>query len=391
MGGRGRAWQGQQGQDGRHASWQLWRGSWASPKQGDSWRQPATGHFPTYDSVPTKGKGKTKLEEALHAAGIGHFGGPLQTALNGARKAEQRVMKLHQARTAAEEQWQAYCQKMKDGYLKEKHRFQQNNERIGKELIEAEAVMSAARAGVTQAAHEAAACTGPAPAGQEATQDDSVEQMFSAWDAEAAPDWDGVLHRAMDATTSVTPQRPTQRVPRTPQQGQALMTAEQRAQAAHAYMTMLAGAAAAVRDPYLQASPVITAPEASGNPTGGYVGEGHAPTGPAGPKSGNTPHTGQRDMGKPRAPTSVEAPRANIKDASKAHAPAEASANPGLAEKLEQKRQSAKALFAFGQIPVDRPTGDNGPTRSVNIVQDDDEDDDALMTGVEQGAEDLLS
>ncbi|CAE7662574.1 hypothetical protein AK812_SmicGene4613 [Symbiodinium microadriaticum] len=386
MGGRGRAWQGQQGQDGRHASWQLWRGSWASPKQGDSWRQPATGHFPTYDSVPTKGKGKTKLEEALHAAGIGHFGGPLQTALNGARKAEQRVMKLHQARTAAEEQWQAYCQKMKDGYLKEKHRFQQNNERIGKELIEAEAVMSAARAGVTQAAHEAAACTGPAPAGQEATQDDSVEQMFSAWDAEAAPDWDGVLHRAMDATTSVTPQRPTQRVPRTPQQGQALMTAEQRAQAAHAYMTMLAGAAAAVRDPYLQASPVITAPEASGNPTGGYVGEGHAPTGPAGPKSGNTPHTGQRDMGKPRAPTSVEAPRANIKDASKAHAPAEASANPGLAEKLEQKRQSAKALFAFGQIPVDRPTGDNGPTRSVNIVQDDDEDDDALMTGVEQGA-----
>ena len=391
MGGRGRGWQGYQGQDGKHASWQLWRGSWASPKQGEAWRQPAAGHFPTYDSVPTKGKGKTKLEEALHAAGIGHFGGPLQTALNGARKAEQRVMKLYQARSAAEDQWQAYCQKMKDGYLKEKQRFQQNSERLSKELLEAEAAMAAAREGVTQAAHEAATRTGPAAAGQEVTQDEGVEQMFSAWDAEAAPDWDGILHRAMDATATVTPQRPAHRVPRTPQTGQASANAEQCVQAAQAYMAMLAGAATAVRDPYMQTSPVITAPEASGHPTAGGVGEKHQPPGPAGPKSGAVPHTCQRDMSKPRTPTSVEVPRANIKDAKKAPLSAEAVANQGLAEKLEQKRNSVKAMFAFGQIPVDRPPGESGPTRPVNIVQDDDEDEDAVMSMAEPGAEDLLS
>ena len=104
----------------------------------------------------------------LQAAGVGHFGGPLQNALNGAKKAEQKVMKLYQARAAADDQRQSYN-------ARELH---QGGDEVPTECREDPAGSEGGRAatGVTHAAKEAA-----------------------AWDAEAAPDWAGVLNPAMDA------------------------------------------------------------------------------------------------------------------------------------------------------------------------------------------------
>ena len=109
----------------------------------------------------------------FQAEGVGHFGGPLQNALNGAKKAEQKVMKLYQARAAADDQRQSYN-------ARELH---QGEDEVPTECREdpagsegGRAAMATARGGVTHAANEAA-----------------------AWDAEAAPDWAGVLNPAMDA------------------------------------------------------------------------------------------------------------------------------------------------------------------------------------------------
>ena len=374
MGGRGKGWQGQQyGTDTRHGSWQLWRGAKPSPRSEAPWKPSREPAFPSYDREPAKGLGKdARLAESLQIAGVGGFGSALQTALNAARKAEQKVLKLHQAKAAADDQWNNFCKKLKDGYIKEKNRYQNCLERVQQDLQEAEKAMAAARAGVTRAAHEATSQSeGPTVPVLNA-EEEYTEQMFASWDAETAPDWGGVFNRAMEAApAAITPQRSMSAMPRTP-----TATVELSAQQAQAYYAMLAQSGCALRDPYMAASPMAVPPEQvrpSGETPERKEFSHGIPSSTGTARFGYSPHTCQRDPSRPRVPTAEEAPRPNIKDASK-HAATDLPAGSGLADKLAAKRCVAKATMPFrghGQIHEEPPG--NG-TRSIRIVNDDEGD-----------------
>ena len=358
-------------------AWQLFSQGWSSVEAAkfDS--------FPCLRQGASEDSGQRPGSEFLQATGVGQFGGALQSALNSARKAEQRVLKLHQSKVTAEEQWQNYCTKMKQSFVREKARFLRHVEKLQADLKDAENNMAAARAGVTQAHADGGRSSAANMEG--VTIDPNTDNLFAAWDAEAAPDWDGVLNRAMSGAPPglATPPRPAPAAPRTP--GPGPMTApaptEQQMAQIQAFYAMMGGPHLAFQDPYMAMSPLPVAPTgpALAPADGGHAGNASPAAAASIPTHANlkavSPHTGQRDLAKPRVPTSEEPPRFGIKDASKKQQVE--TMQSGLADKLEEKRAAARATMPFGGFAAGPETAEAMAAlgrRPINIVQDDEEE-----------------
>ncbi|CAE7946520.1 hypothetical protein AK812_SmicGene33425 [Symbiodinium microadriaticum] len=355
------------------AAWHLWRGAY-SPSQRQ-WKQERNAEqswdnwapsFPSYQSLevevpsdPTRGNG---------GAGQNQPSGPvqgLQHLLNQARKAEQRVAKLHYQKDKASLQWKAYDDKMKQEFLREKKKFGQHMERLDREISEALVLQEQARLRVF----------GPPGAAQtEETvpmmeENSSWELARAAWERESDQDLDGVMARALAQAraaglTPFTPVRDRQMQPMTPNPwtvDASRMGAP--AQGLDPYMATIQEAAHAPGS-----TPPATGPACAGKPPGlEAVLPRQAPK-----------HPGQRDSSTPRQPTSTVPPRDNIKEATKLP-PQHIASGLSLGEKLDLKRAAGpqgNVMLPFGGpqlIPA--PPAHSAATPRPSLLDDDNDND----------------
>ncbi|CAE7947451.1 RPS25D, partial [Symbiodinium sp. KB8] len=294
--------------------------------------------FPSYQSIQVDVSSDSA--RGTGSATPGQPTGPmhgLQQLLNAARKAEQRVSKLHQQKEKAHLQWKAYDEKMKQEFLREKKKFGQNMERLDREISEALLLQEQARLRVFGV---------PATSSQDIAapmedEDTSWEHARETWERESAQDLDGVMERAVAQARAagLTPCTPVRARP------VQAMTPNTRL-----VDTVGAGAPALVVDPYLAAVPEA-APAPSFTPPGTAPCNAGRPPGLEAPLHRQVPkHPGQRDASVPRQPTSAGPPRNNIKDATKGPPP-QAASGLTLSEKLEMKRAAesqGRAMLPFG-------------------------------------------
>ena len=138
-------------------SWHLWSG--AKPPQQRPWQQKDHSQqrsFPAFDAQPISMGSAGWDMIRREATETGEADGQqmiqdLQTLANSARKAEGRMAKAYAAREQTKAQWASAQTMLKTSYVKEKRRFTQAMERQEKEVAEAHAAQSAARALVRQA------------------------------------------------------------------------------------------------------------------------------------------------------------------------------------------------------------------------------------------------
>ena len=101
--------------------------------------------------------------------------------------------RLIQSREKAQAQWQAFTDKMKETYLKEKQRFVKDGQRLDTAIQAAIAEQDKAR----QAVRETVAGAPPQEVAETAPEEMAWEQTKSTWEQEDGSGMDGVLHRAM--------------------------------------------------------------------------------------------------------------------------------------------------------------------------------------------------
>ena len=231
--GRGEQWdQYGDGWSSQDASWRkrLWKGAYPSPKAGSApWKKGAgkanadtKPAFPAFDAKPPKKGGpaassrREEIQETVTGED-GHLVPTVQKALNGARKAENRLAKLVQDRQRAEQQWQDYMQDSKAAYIRERDRFHRAMDHFTKEILEAREFQRQARAVLRHVALEDEERKDMET--EEATvEDDEWDRMVKDWEEERESVDDGVLRRALLAreTGSTTPAPPTRSVARSP-------------------------------------------------------------------------------------------------------------------------------------------------------------------------------
>ena len=352
--GRGEQWdQSGDGWSSQDASWRkrLWKGAYPSPKAGSApWKKGAgranadsKPAFPAFDARPPK-KGSTAASsrrDEMHETVTGedgHLVPTVQKALNGARKAENRLAKLVQDRQRAEQQWQDYMQDSKAAYIRERDRFHRAMDHFTKEILEAREFQRQARAVLRHVALEDEERKDMET--EEATiEDDEWDRMVKDWEAERESVDDGVLRRALLAreTRSTTPAPPTRSVARSPAVPRD--AAEKRQDSSYRPMYNESSPVHQARsDPYSMTSPRME------------VGRGESLGRPAEPppSSGMSPVPPVHQTGQGTA--------------------AEATGTPmGLAEKLQAKRN---ALRPFG-IPPGLATGDVASKPPVHLEDDD--------------------
>ena len=140
------------GRGGRNKPWredaydyQLWRGAW-SPSLRDPtqrpWRQRGDEAqqfaFPSYTSIPSQPQERAEQITADPVATGGRAQG-VQTLLNPARKAEQKLQKLHATKARLASQFNAFLRGLKKSFVKEITKFQSDNAKIAPAIEEAEA------------------------------------------------------------------------------------------------------------------------------------------------------------------------------------------------------------------------------------------------------------
>ncbi|CAE7846567.1 HERC1, partial [Symbiodinium sp. KB8] len=337
MGGkRDQQWRGRDGGDGGQYSSQSWQSASQAP-----WRPrvPAKPQIPSYNSVvvPTQ---KAPRGEVLAATDgepdeLNH----LQAAINAARKAEHRVLKIQKNQTMAQEQWEIFAQSLKEGWIRERKRFMKDAERLSSDLAMALDGQQRARMAV-HAAYAGHPFRGVASekVAQQEVEDAGWDSMVGDWEKEHQEGADAVLRRALESAH--LPHTPTRQMllPRTP-----VTRAGPDMHAPPDFGGRGPSAAAEVEDPYTFG--------------GAHHGEPLAETAANGemPRTAATPpvpkyspsHPGQRDLGQPRVPTAMAPPRKDVKAATK-QTPVMDTGSGSLASKLEAKRTGGSAMLPFG-------------------------------------------
>eukprot|EP00439_Symbiodinium_sp_Y106_P003568 s9710_g1.t1 len=174
--------------DGRDsARWEYWAGGWSPRAQQAPWKASkgkgkAKPLFQGFEdvSIPTAKAGPSKPAPVIHIDdGEGRLVTAVQEALNAARKAEQKVSKLKAQAATVITKWQVYEEQMKKKFQQERLQYQQLQEKLARELQEAEAAQAAARRMVRQtiAADGQAEEAGDAPMALEPTADQGVRRM----------------------------------------------------------------------------------------------------------------------------------------------------------------------------------------------------------------------
>ena len=182
-GGRAKPWKDETGR------YELWRGSWSPALRDPSqrpWRRteaeaPAQHyHFPSYTEMQPHAMDRPgTVATQIGAAQSGRAQG-VQSLLNPARKAEQRLQRLQAARSKTAAQFEAFLLGLKKSFVKELTRFQNDTQRIDQAIEDATQEQERAFAVVRQAI-----LSGGNPPGDQAPQhfaEDAWEQMRTTWE-----------------------------------------------------------------------------------------------------------------------------------------------------------------------------------------------------------------
>ena len=182
-------------------------------------KQQENQRFPKYDQARTNQQHFLEVSsDAGQSTADDGLVKELQKCVNVARKAEQKVSSLQKQLQTKHTQWENFQLELKQTFIKEQQRFQQDVHRLNAELASAEESQAEARAVVRGAARgEGLVQTGPS---------EEMERQWmskvTAWEQEGHQEDktppDAVLRRALEAATATapvistdlrTPQRPT--------------------------------------------------------------------------------------------------------------------------------------------------------------------------------------
>ena len=363
--------------------YRVWPGAYSpqqyAAKDKRPWRSEntrAAPTFPSYASVTVPTDKPLATGSATDRAGgrTSSTTPAIQAALNQTRKAENRVIRLHDALAESGKLWEEYQAQMKEAFRLERLRFAKDKDKLAKAILEAEEAQEAARQNLRNVF---AGSQGIAETGDVTMDGPDADQVFSEWLREEAGDDDAMIRRAL-APASQTPNRgarPAQRTP-TPGPGQAVMAPPGLA---------IAPTPPAMTDPYYNAmSPTMVpaglyphaymgqAPMIPAGATGAFLQPHLAMMGATGPAAGLVPATAEGAAPPNPAPPSSGEPVAE---------------GYGRSPTLQDRVARRKAMEPFGgsrhppAVPDEGATTDTagpatGPTRpgSVPIVEDDDED-----------------
>ena len=201
-----KSWHGDGGYNGPYtAGWRdkLWKGAFSSPRgQGQApwkdqaWDKGPAASFPAFDAKLSAEAAKEEDGRGREPSGDGSIPTrTVQTALNAARRAEQRVDRLARDEQTTHSQWDAYVKAMKQGYVREKKRFQARLDKLKKEQLEAQEQLDIARVAFRSIVMDEEPSLPSAGKVLEVTGS-AADEVFAEWDASAAPDWSGVATRA---------------------------------------------------------------------------------------------------------------------------------------------------------------------------------------------------
>ncbi|CAE7033195.1 unnamed protein product [Symbiodinium sp. CCMP2456] len=327
--------------------WQLWRGSWGSPSQRPQ-QDAGKARFPRYDAAVPANAASGNVAPAQPAAAKGPLQ-TFQTALNVARKAEQKVIKIQAAQDTLKQQWVTFEKNLQKTFLEEKARHVNDLARLASDLGDAMGCQEQARAALVQLV-----ATGQTPGMQEeAAMDQTWAQLTATWEQEAQAGMSGVLQRAMQAAPAMITATTVGATP----------------------------SPRAMEDPYAALGGATESPSNLA-----HVMQRHAMPSEVSPAA-RPPglHPGQRDNSRPRVPTADAPPRSSIKDATK-QAPAPDATGIPLAAKLDaaraaemQRLRSAAEPFGGRRLqmqhegpPMSGTSGALGSQdRAAGIVDDD--------------------
>ncbi|OLP86955.1 hypothetical protein AK812_SmicGene31882 [Symbiodinium microadriaticum] len=295
-----------------------WRGAWSPSLRGAApWREEEndagrTLAFPTFTSValPKARARTTVLVEDDDTDGT--MVPSVQNAVNQARRAEMKVMKLRKGLQTVKDKWALFEEQSKENYKRERLKFAREQQRQEKELSEALEHQEEARAAIRQAIDRE-----HFPPAAEDPSFPPVEQIFDEWSKDDDSTFQQVLSRAFVGATR-TPRRGTGAPARTPIPRPKPVVTPTPMEEDDELFTEVAPV-----DPYHE----MTTPQA----------EQAAATGP--------PPPGLSPVGAGQHPKPPSGPRRGVKDMTKTAAPNEPLRGPGLQSKLEQKRS---AMLPFG-------------------------------------------
>ena len=162
--------------------------------------------FPKYDQARTSQQHFLEISsDAGQSTADDGLVKELQKCVNVARKAEQKVSSLQKQLQTKHTQWENFQLELKQTFIKEQQRFQQDVHRLNAELVSAEESQAEARAVVRGAARgEGLAQIGPS--------EEMERQWMSkvqAWEQEGHQEDktppDAILRRALEAAAATTP------------------------------------------------------------------------------------------------------------------------------------------------------------------------------------------
>ena len=278
--------------------WQLWGGA-KSPSQrpwrygpGSQGSQGSQGfqdsRFPAFDAeyVELAANGHEIAKKEFDATGTddGAYSmlQDLQSMLNNARKAENRVAKACKSRELTKAQWQRFEEKLRQTYQKEHKRFEAMMVKHEKEIIAAREAQAEARESIRLAR--------PATPGSENMQVDAEdhewERMKAKWEADQGRELGAVYRRALAVTYESPPGLPSRVV----EQG---LTTPCARDSLRPGAPFTGASPPAVTDPYLKtagASPVASPTPLGATAGGARLQEDAAPS-PSEPVRRGRPHT----------------------------------------------------------------------------------------------------
>ena len=365
QGGRGKGKQRDQGQDSGY--WSYWPGSqqaWNKQKQKNQQAQQSFPHYDSREIAQNTQAGDVLILEVKNAAtgSDATLVRDLQQLVNQARKAEQRLKKLHGDRKRKELQWVQYEKDIKESFLQEKQRHQDTLHTLDEEIEKAARAQDEARARVRIAA--SGEVPRP-PMDQQAATPDPWSEQVALWemDQQACDSSFGeILQRAMQSThaeappcasslgteTGAAPSTPVPRAvfPRTPPASRsAVPTPAPPPQVLGSRMQpfppprvppLHGSSPSAVTDPYLHPTSVLS-PQATASPGSG---------------------------GRPR----MHRQRTPLKDGAKPHGPLHIRSTSPSASRValvDSKRAQSMALMIDGSVNA------NTPRTNAGLLDDD--------------------
>ncbi|CAE7697032.1 psaC [Symbiodinium sp. CCMP2592] len=188
--------------------YRVWPGAYSPPshRSRPSWQANQGPVFPSYNTIDltqdaTGAAGADGADARPPDAANAGLVPTLQTALNQTRKAEQKVNKLKKAKQTGAAKWKQYEASLKATFARERGRFAKDQERMAKEIVEAEAAQEEARGALRQVFMQEQG----QPQDVAMAELPSVDQVFASWETEDQSDYGAVLRRAMDSRGSPVP------------------------------------------------------------------------------------------------------------------------------------------------------------------------------------------